>query len=90
MTAFAASLFALAGLVSLWVIGKTLLEYAAAARGLTRQLQACSTTLTVSWSVIERPSPHGDTQRGRVVTMGQAVRQARRVPAPARPMDLAA
>lgn len=90
MTAFAASLFAFAGLVSVWVIGKTLLEYTSAARELSRQLQTCSTTLTVSWSVIERPFPHGDTQRGQVFTMGQAARRARRIPAQARPLDLAA
>lgn len=94
MTAFAASFFALAACVAVLVVVKTWMEYGGAARSLRAQLRACPETRTITWSVIERPFPHGEAQHGKVVTMGQAARPDRRLPAqarvPVRQLDLAA
>ncbi|GFM27676.1 uncharacterized protein PY1_contig-02-39 [Novosphingobium sp. PY1] len=54
MTAFAASLFTLGAIVSLWVIAASWMRHGRKALALRAQLQACPGTLTVTWKMIER------------------------------------
>jgi|7_EtaG_2_1085326.scaffolds.fasta_scaffold113874_2 hypothetical protein len=54
MTAFAASLFALGAMVSLWVIFASWMRHGRKAFSLRSELQACPATLTVTWKMIER------------------------------------
>jgi len=54
MTAFAACLFALAGLASAWTMLATVRRFGAAAAMLRTQLAACPDTMTVEWKMIER------------------------------------
>ena len=60
MTAFAACLFALAAVASLWIIGATWSRYGAQALALRGQWVACPQTLVICWRGVERapvPAP---------------------------------
>ena len=57
MTVLAATLFALATLVSGWAIGVTLHRYGPAARTLRAQRASYSDTSVLSWRQVERVSP---------------------------------
>lgn len=64
MTAFAASLFALAALVSAWIIAATWARYGRDALALRARLEACPRTTVVVWKMIERvPVPSLATLR---------------------------
>ena len=54
MTLFAASLFALAALLSLWVIAASWARYGRDALALRARLKACPETIVLTWKIIER------------------------------------
>jgi hypothetical protein len=54
MTAFAACLFALAALASVWSVLATVRRFGPGVAALRAQLEACPGTLTVEWTMVER------------------------------------
>ncbi len=58
MTVFAACLFAMAALVAAQIIASSWLRHAGAARMLSKQLRACTDSMTLDWKAAERvPMP---------------------------------
>lgn len=66
MTVFAASLFALAALLSVWVIAASWRRYGQDALALRSALKACPETILLTWKAIERAplKPVGVLRRG--------------------------
>jgi hypothetical protein len=66
MTVFAVSLFALAALLSVWVIAASWRRYGQDALALRSRLKNCPETILLTWKVIERApmTPVGILRRG--------------------------
>lgn len=94
MTAFGASLFALAALASAWVIAASWLGYGREALALRARLDACPETMMLTWRMIERvPLPALTTLRTDRNANSHRCRQRRpglEWPAPDRQFELAA